>query len=190
MTPQAKTSKESILAAAEQAIRETGAFNVTVAAVAQRTGCAKGLVHYHFKTKRALFDKVAHKMAADRRTRWQDALGSATPEEAFRASWRLLTQESTDGTIRAWTSLFTSRDHLPDQTVKSVMAAFSESLGSSVERLFRTVGLAPTVPTAEIGWLLGAVIYGVGLQLEGGAKHQDLEGAFAAAWLGVLSLFK
>jgi hypothetical protein len=45
-----------------------------------------------------------------------------------------------------------------------------------------------TVPDVEIGWLLGAVVDGMGLRLTGGGDRAQLEGAYAAAWLGVLSL--
>jgi AcrR family transcriptional regulator len=185
-----ESSRETILAAAQDAIRELGARRVTVDGVARRAGCAKGLVHYHFKTKRGLFEGVAEHLASARRLRWEQVLASDTPEEAIKESWTLLTEESKDGTIRAWASLFVSGGVLPDPTVRNVLSEFSQALGRGIEQLFGRTGLMPTVPAGEIGWLLGAVIHGVGLQLDGGAARQDLEGAFAAAWLGILSLFR
>ena len=59
-------SKQSIVAAADALIRRKGAANVTVDQVAKEAGCAKGLVHYHFKTKRGVIEAVAQHLAASR----------------------------------------------------------------------------------------------------------------------------
>ena len=48
--------------------------------------------------------------------------------------------------------------------------------------------LTPTIPETEIALLLEAVIDGMGFQLASGCDAQALEGAYAAAWLSILSL--
>lgn len=190
MPSRTEISKESILNAARAAIMEQGAHRVTVDGVAGRAGCAKGLVHYHFKTKRGVLEQVAERLVEERCLAWRNALSSASPREAIKRAWALLADESDQGTVLAWTSLLGPEGPLADRTTRDSLTRFAQELSSSTERLFARTGLSPTIPAQEVGWLLGAVIHGMGLQLEGGADPGDLEGAFAAAWLGVLSLFK
>lgn len=182
------TSRKAILAAAEALIRERGARRTTVDAVATAAGCAKGLVHYHFKTKRGLLEAVAEHLAASREASWAKAFRAATPRSAIQQTWTLLTEESANGTIRAWTSLFGPGGNLPDRTVNSVLGHFSAALGEVVSHMLENLQLEPTIPPVEIGWLLGSVINGIGWQVESRAHRRDLEGAYAAAWLGILSL--
>ncbi|NIM48831.1 MAG: TetR family transcriptional regulator [Gemmatimonadales bacterium] len=181
-------AKDSIISAALELIKRRGADGVTVEGVAKAAGCAKGLVHYHFKTKRGLLEAVAQSLAGVREVNWAKAFRAPTPKDAIDRSWMLLTTESGDGSIRAWTSLFGSSSILPDQTVRASLTGFSLALGKAVDRMFRDLGLQPRVPPSEIGWLLGAVVNGMGLQILGGADRHELEGAYAAAWLGILSL--
>ncbi len=182
------TTRRAILAAAEALIKERGARSTTVDAVAKAAGCAKGLVHYHFKTKRGLLESVAEHLAVSREGNWTRAFRAPSPKSAIERTWILLTRESADGTIRAWTSLFGPGGNLPDRTVSEALQSFSAALGTAAYRMLEDLNLSPTIPPAEVGWLLGAVINGMGLQVLSQADHKDLEGAYAAAWLGILSL--
>jgi hypothetical protein len=66
--------------------------------------------------------------------------------------------------------------------------SFSTAIAEAAHRLLKELGLAPTVPSEELGLLLAGVVHGMGLQLASGTEPQRLQGAYAAAWLGVLSL--
>lgn len=185
-----KNSKHAILAAAERLLRRRGATETTIDAVAKETRCAKGLVHYHFKTKPALLASVADQMGAARERAWVAAFRAPSPESAIQQTWELVTREARDGTISAWTSLLAERNHLTVQTVRHRVEAFAIALSGAVSRLLQDLGLRPTIPVREVGWLLAGVVHGVGVQLEAGANQAELQGAYAAAWLGVLSLAK
>ena len=113
-------SREVILGAAESFTKERGAGAVTVEGVARAAGCAKGLVHYHFKTKSGLIESVAQRLASYRETRWREAFDAPSPEEAIDRTWSVLTEESNDGTLRAWTSLLLTESGLTDSTVKDI----------------------------------------------------------------------
>lgn len=188
MPSQRATSRQAIVAAAEALIKERGVRRTTVDSVAKAAGCAKGLVHYHFKTKRGLMEAVAEHLATSREAAWTRAFRAPTPRSAIQQTWTLLTKESADGTIRAWASLFGLGDNLPDRTVKKLVERFSVTLGEAACRMLVELELRPSVPASEIGWLLGAVIGGMGLQMQSGAGRRELEGAYSAAWLGILSL--
>ncbi|UCF42011.1 MAG: TetR/AcrR family transcriptional regulator [Gemmatimonadota bacterium] len=181
-------SKETIVAAADTLIRRKGAASITVDQVAKEAGCAKGLVHYHFKTKRGVIEAVAQHVAASRTEAWVAAFRAPTPKGAIDQSWSLLTRESVDGTIRAWTSMFGQGGVIPEQTVRKSIEEFAGALGRAADELLRDLDLEPTILPEENGWLLGAVVHGMGLELLSGADQEELEGAYAAAWLGILSL--
>lgn len=174
---------------AEELVKRRGAEPVTVEDVARSAGVAKGLIHYHFKTKQGLMKAVACRIAAARVRSWSEAFDAATPTAALEQTWALLILESESGTMRAWNSLLSRDDLLTDQTAKEIYGEFSSSLGGALVRMLQDkMDLALTVPANEIGWLLGAVINGMGLQLLSGANPAELEGAYAAAWLGILNL--
>jgi hypothetical protein len=61
-------------------------------------------------------------------------------------------------------------------------------LGHGGLRLLEALGLEPRVAAAELGWYLAAVVQGMEVLLSAGARSTELEGAYAAAWLGILSL--
>jgi len=182
-------ARERILEKAEELVKQKGSAPVTIEQVARSAGVAKGLVHYHFKTKQGLMKAVAYRIAAARERNWTEAFDADTPTAALECTWSLLTHESESGAIRAWNSLLSNEDLLTDQTARSLYGEFSDALGGALIRMLQDkMDLAPTVPASEIGWLLGAIVNGMGLQLLGGANRAELEGAYAAAWLGILNL--
>jgi AcrR family transcriptional regulator len=185
---QPDASKDMIVAAAIAILRERGASGFTVEAVASKAGCAKGLVHYHFKTKRGLSSALADEILRSRMREWQSVLGSSRPEEAIHATWRLLVDESSDGTLRSWDAAFGEASPVTDREVRDALASYAASLGQTVSGLLARLGLHARIPPSEIGWLASAVVLGMGSLLERGVPPADLEGAYSAAWLGILSL--
>ncbi len=113
---------------------------------------------------------------------------SATPTQAVERSWSLLVNESADGTIRAWTSLFGSGSSLPEQLARTSLAEFCTALGAAVSAMFESHEAPLKIGAAELGWFLGSLVTGVGYLLLAGAPQEDLERAYTTAWLGVLSL--
>lgn len=187
MGTRSSTSKEGILDAAQAVIQRRGAPALTIDAVAKEAGCAKGLIHYHLKNKKALLEAVADRLAEQRERDWREAFHTPSANEAIAKSWTLLTREAQDGTVRAWTSLVGS-GVLTEQTAKKAVTRYSRALGEAAIRLLRDLKLEPAVPVGDLGWLLAATVEGLGLQLVSGVDGKVLEEAYAAAWLGVLSL--
>ncbi len=181
-------SRELILESAESFIRENGAGTLTVEAIAKEAGCAKGLIHYHFKTKNGVIQAAAERLAETRKRRWTEAFTAPTPREAIDRSWKVLTDESKDGTLRAWFSLVGSKLALTEPTVKHVDDVFSAGIRDASLEMLHNSGLALLVPANEVGWYLGSVIHGMGVHLLCGTDPAELEGAYAAAWVGLLSL--
>lgn len=186
MAKNPERARATILDAVDRLLRRGGGG--TIDQVAQEVRCAKGLVHYHFKTKAALLAAAAARMGERRRQRWAEAFRAPSPQAAIDRSWALLLSESKDGTARAWISLWAQRDKVTDRAVSLETAHFSHTIAAAASALLRDLGLVATVPDEELGFLLAAAVHGMGVQLEAGAAPARLQGAYAAAWLGALSL--
>jgi AcrR family transcriptional regulator len=180
-------SRDTIARAALLLVGQRGAGEVTVAEVASEVGCAKGLVHYHFKSKQRLWEAAAIELATDRCTRWTDAMKEGAPRQAIDATWNLLVGESASGVLLAWTTLFGPGGHVPEQLVSETHQTFSRALGRAARQMLERSGERLRIPESELGLLLGAVVNGMGFQLLGGADRSELEGSYAATWLGILS---
>ena len=184
----AKKTKDEILAAAVRTLCREPAAGVTVEEVAREAGSAKGLVHYHFKTKDRLFAAAASRIWSDRADNWHEALAATDPKLAIDTSWQLLANESNTGVATASASLAVERGEMTVQAVKEASAAFARCLADSIEGLLSRIGLTAAVPPGELGALLAAVVAGFGHQLDSGMPSTDLEAWYAAFWAGLLSL--
>ena len=95
----------AILAAAVQALKHGGLDRFTIEAVARRAGVAKGLVLYHYESRRRLLRLCAAEVAAEREQRLGAALGTARGTAVVDAVWEELLRQEADGTARAWLTL-------------------------------------------------------------------------------------
>ena len=181
-------SRESILEAVESVLRKRGAHNTTMDTVATEAGCAKGLVHYHFDTKQKLLVEAVSRIAQTRETAWKEAFATPDPQDAVDRTWALIRKEADSGTLRAWSSLVALGDPKIDHSVSIAAGKLRELMAEGTERLFEATGVESAVPTQEMGWLLAAVVDGVTFHAAAGADLSVLENAYAAAWLGLLSL--
>lgn len=180
--------KASILAAVVRLVKRRGAAHTTIDAVAREAGCAKGLVHYHFKTKPGLLAAAAEELGALRAKAWVSAFQAPTPNTAIEQTWHLLNREVSEGTVRAWISLSAERNSLTVRAVKLQSEHLAADLSVAAREFLEQLDLRPSVPAIELGWLLAGVVHGMGMQLEAGAPPSTLQGAYAAAWVGVLAL--
>jgi len=181
-------SKNIILTVAEDIVRTKGVNGTTLADIAIGAKCAKGLINYHFGTKKDLINIVADRIVEKRIDNWQSALQSDNPQSAIDKSWKLLCSEALDGTLRIWDETIDRNHNLTEQSVKAKHETFSQELGRIASVTLSKAGLKPRIPLSELGNLLAAVVHGIGKMLLAGMNQGELEGAYAAAWLGILSL--
>ena len=182
-------ARQRILDCAVALVQENGAEAMSIEAVAKSAGSAKGLVHYHFKTKQGLLSAVAERLTSSRLAQWKAAFDVPSAQDSLSQTWLLLTKESVDGTVRAWQSLFGSAHRLTDGLASKLQAEFADGLRDAFTSMLRDeLGLMPTIPDPEIGMLLEALVAGMGFKLASGTEEDQLEGAYAAAWLALLSL--
>lgn len=184
----AEGAKARILEAATRVLMADPGTAATIDQIAAAAGCAKGLVHYHFKTKDALFGEVANRLWADRARAWREALSRREARDALDAAWKLLRAESADGRLAASASLGLTRSIAAGRSVREGRAGLVRALTDGLVHLFEHMERSAAVPPSEIAALLAALIDGLGLQLASGEKPEQLEPAWAAFWAAVLSL--
>ena len=187
---EADKSKRMLIETAVRLLMDRGAAKVTVAAVADDAGCAKGLVHYHFKNKRQLWEAVLDHLTTNRTAEWSGAFEGDSASDVVARTWELLIEESVNGSTLAWFSLVGPQSPLPEQTVSKAIDGFQSTIADSLGGLLARVGVRLRVPTPQVAVLLTSVLAGVGLQLvaRGDSDRADLEDAYAVVWLGILSL--
>ncbi len=183
-----EAARKAILDAADLVLKRDGAFNMTMNAVARAAGCAKGLLHYHFHTKQRLLVEAVDRISTEREVQWTQAFDTADPHEAIDRTWNVIAQEVESGTLRAWSSLLTLSDSAVDQAVSKASARFRDQITTATRDLLARANCESTLPVDRLGWLLTAVVDGMSFQLAAGADAEVLADAYAAAWLGVLSL--
>ena len=183
-----EAARKAILDAADLVLKRDGAFNMTMNAVARAAGCAKGLLHYHFHTKQRLLVEAVGRISTEREVQWTQAFDTADPHEAIDRTWNVIAQEVESGTLRAWSSLLTLSDSAVDQAVSKASARFRDQITTATRDLLARANCESTLPVDRLGWLLTAVVDGMSFQLAAGADAEVLADAYAAAWLGVLSL--
>lgn len=181
-------ARAAILGAAVELLRGGRGTNVTTDQVARKAGCAKGLVHYHFKGKDQLLAAAAKRLWKERTEAWTGALSSKGPKAAIGHAWDTLVAESLAGTAASCATLGMRPEKLVVQSVGAARAEFSRRVAAALKELLADLNLEPSVPVTELGALLVATIEGIGLQLGSGANADELEPAWSAFWAGVLSL--
>lgn len=182
------SAQTGILEATVRLLCERRGADITMDEVARAAGCAKGLVHYHFKRKDQLLVAAAASMWEQRTGAWRRALGSNDAKASINAAWSLLIADSSSGTVAACAALGMRKEELVVQSVNSGRATFARGVTEELLQLLNRMGLEATVPIGELGTLLAAIVEGIGLQLGSGVDREKLEQAWAAFWVGLLSL--
>ena len=164
MAKQQSDVQAKILEAVEQQLRRAGDRSLTLETVATETGCAKGLVNYHFKSKGDLLAAAAGKLFRDREDLWKTALKADEPDAVFQQAWNLINLEVSGGFWNAWASLSASKHTMTVQTVNAATTSFNASLAISLDALLRNMGLSPTKPLYGSCYQVGQLLqrYGRG----------------------------
>lgn len=179
-----ETGKEKIIEATVGLVKGDGPGAATTDRVAAAAGCAKGLVHYHFKTKGALWTAVIKRLAEKRRARWTKAFSGA--KWAVTDTWKTVLADRRDGIVKLMVTV-SGEDPETDDAISEAALQFGHTMTEAVQRFLTRMEMEPGVPIEQLGWSLASVLHGTIVQLDAGAPSNILEDAWAAAWLGVLS---
>ena len=75
-----------------------------------------------------------------------------------------------------------------DHVVNDASREFRSKITIAAEQLLARAGMKSSIPVEHLGWLLAAIIQGMAFQVAAGGDMEVIENAYAAAWLGILSL--
>ena len=158
---------------------EGGLERWSLEALASRTGCAKGLVHYHFRDKANVFSRIAQLAREQRHQRRIQAFASRGGR-ALDALWVVLRSEVESGEAAAWLSLGTlrapnlRRDLAPTATD---LLRFGQAAA---------VALELRATPEEIGRAAEAATTGLQIQLLLGEDPETVRETYHRFWLGLL----
>lgn len=186
--PRDTQARTRILKAAAGVLMGHPPERVTLELVARRAGCAKGLIHYHYRTKDAVLAAAAAEIWTLRAAAWQQALAHRDPSTAIQAAWKLIVDETASGVHRAALQLATRHDDLIGRTARTAAAEFRRTVAAATEALVERMGRTLSVPADEAGGLLVSTINGLGLELEMDVDSDRVGAVWAAFWVGLLAL--
>ncbi|HEV8358253.1 MAG TPA: TetR family transcriptional regulator [Gemmatimonadales bacterium] len=170
--------KDTILGAAITVLASDGLNNWTVEEVANRSHCAKGLINYHYRTKRSLLGCAAETLRDDRAARRLAAV--QTPgTQALDRLWEVMVHEVESGWFGAWMGLLAADDPLRKAaaTNPAEASAFASALSRSLGVDTQLASQAP---------LIEAALDGLQLRLLQGAPVGETEEAYHRFWVSAL----
>jgi len=170
--------RPTILSASIEVICEVGLGSWTVERVAARAGCAKGLVIYHFGSRRTLLEASAGELGvAHQAARQSAALTGTTGTAVLTALWEALQDEVRSGGLAGWLA------------VRSDPRLGSRSL--ALEQMVKTetvvadaLGIEPDVLGPQ--GTLSAALDGIQLQMLAVPERPE-RGVYDRLWLALLA---
>lgn len=171
--------RDQILEAALLVLGEQGLAVWSVDRVADRAGCAKGLVHYHFGSKDRLLAEVRTRLEFGRREARIEAFSTRSGAAALDRLWEALELEVSGGRFGAWLDLV--RYFGP--STSGAGSADDLRLATAAARALEASERA----LAEQAVVLGAALDGLQLRLLLGESPARVREGFERVWLGVLS---
>ena len=168
--------KDSIVGAASRVLLRHGIEGWSVDRVAAEAGCAKGLVHYHHRTKKDLLRRVNEALSRTRLARRLEAL-SGSGADALDRLWLALLREVRSGEWAAWAAL----------TAAPGLASPGEQ-PADLTALAAAIGRALDVPPLghDEARLAAAALDGFQLALHLGAGEEPVREAYHRLWLALL----
>lgn len=171
--------RANILDAARTLLTRDGLEKWSTERVARAAGCAKGLVHYHFRGRGALLAEVARTLvgeAAERRTRELAGTGTA----ALDRLWRELEREVASGQLAARLALF----GVSDGQVRSALEPTGDQLAAFAAAIGAALSIGDITGAEARGtW---ATLDGLGAAIVTGASKDAIYEAFDRWWLTLL----
>jgi AcrR family transcriptional regulator len=140
-------TRERILDAAIDCLRELGYARTSTPEIARRAGVSRGGQLHQFPTKVELVTSAVERLLGRRRTEFVEAFAKI-PADADRATaaidllWTMVQSPTFD----AWLELVVAAR--TDAELRPAMASMTQRLGATIEETFRALFPAPPVPDA------------------------------------------
>jgi AcrR family transcriptional regulator len=169
-------TKELILEAARQSLREQGYSGTSIRAVAERAGVQLSLVHYHFGSKQAMLVAVLERENATLLERQQELFSGPGPLSAkWRAACRFLEDDLESGYVRILWELWAAG--LADEQLaarwRNATAGWRRLIAEVVEEWSREVGLELPISAAAVAALVANLFQGLEVEILAGVTEAE-----------------
>lgn len=168
--------RDAIIGATQAILADGGLTECSVERISGRSGCAKGLINYHFRSKRQLLGEVAQSMSRTRFERRYRALGQSGTA-ALDALWQVLVEEVETGEARGWRAL------LGDPWTFRQIALSNDQLTDLAGAAARALAVEDG---SFNGPVIGAALEGLQLEMLRGRDPAELRDGFDSLWLALL----
>ena len=169
-------TKESILEAARECLREYGYSGTSIRAVAERAGVQLSLVHYHFGSKQAVLVAVLEHENEKLLERQQALFAGSDPLSAkWRAACRFLEDDLESGYVRILWELWAAG--LADEELaarwRDATAGWRRLMAEVVEEWSREVGLELPISATAVATLVANLFQGLEVEILAGVSEDE-----------------
>ena len=169
-------TKELILEAARESLREQGYSGTSIRAVAERAGVQLSLVHYHFGSKQAVLVAVLERENEKLLERQQALFSSPGPLSAkWRAACRFLEDDLESGYVRILWELWAAG--LADEELaarwRGATAGWRRLMADVVEEWSREVGLELPISATAVATLVANLFQGLEVEILAGVSEDE-----------------
>jgi AcrR family transcriptional regulator len=169
-------TKELILEAARESLREQGYSATSIRAVAERAGVQLSLVHYHFGSKLAMLVAVLEHENAKLLERQQALFAGPEPLSAkWRAACRFLEDDLESGYVRILWELWAAG--LADEQLaarwRDATAGWRRLMAEVFEEWSREVGLELPISATAVATLVANLFQGLEVEILAGVSEDE-----------------
>jgi AcrR family transcriptional regulator len=169
-------TKELILEAARESLREEGYSGTSIRAVAERAGVQLSLVHYHFGSKQSVLVAVLERENEKLLERQQALFTGPGPLSAkWRAACRFLEDDLESGYVRILWELWAAG--LADEQLaarwRDATAGWRRLMAEVVEEWSREVGLELPISATAVATLVANLFQGLEVEILAGVSEDE-----------------
>ena len=169
-------TKELILEAARESLREEGYSGTSIRAVAERAGVQLSLVHYHFGSKQAVLVAVLERENEKLLERQQVLFTGPGPLSAkWRAACRFLEDDLESGYVRILWELWAAG--LADEQLaarwRDATAGWRRLMAEVIEEWSREVGLELPISATAVATLVANLFQGLEVEILAGVSEDE-----------------
>lgn len=169
-------TKELILEAARESLREQGYSGTSIRAVAERAGVQLSLVHYHFGSKQAVLVAVLERENEKLLERQQALFAGPEPLSVkWRAACRFLEDDLESGYVRILWELWAAG--LADEELaarwRSATAGWRRLMAEVFEEWSREVELELPISAAAVATLVANLFQGLEVEILAGVSEDE-----------------
>jgi AcrR family transcriptional regulator len=159
-----KATREALVAAALQTLREEGYAGASARAVARRGGFAQALIYYHFADLEALLLAVLERASQERLARYQEELAGVDSVVELARRLALLYREDVEvGHIKAVQEIVAGASSSPrlGKRVFELLRPWADFAEETISRLVTGTPVESLVPAADAAFAALALYMGM-----------------------------